>query len=89
MALSFSVHRIASLTQALPNELNRTQYAYVLADHERHPFAFPDNKMLADLPNVSLEGQDITHVNVPINIHGHKWHPYGFTLLITISSRSH
>ena len=69
-----SVHRIASLTQALPNELNRTQYAYVLADHERHPFAFPDNKMLADLPNVSLEGQDITHVNVPINIHGHKWH---------------
>ncbi|MDO6841482.1 response regulator [Paraglaciecola chathamensis] len=69
-----SVHRIASLTQALPNELNRTQYAYVLTDHERHPFAFPDNKMLADLPNVSLEGQDITYVSVPINIHGHKWH---------------
>jgi CheY-like chemotaxis protein/signal transduction histidine kinase len=73
-----SVHRIATLTQTLSNEFERAQYAYILTDHEQHSFAYPDNKVLLEMPNISSEGQDIPNLDMPLNVYGYKWRLWVF-----------
>ena len=68
-----TTHRIASLTQALPSELNREHYAYVLSDYQQGHYAFPDDKMLPDAPSFNTQRSEIPSLNVPLNIDGQQW----------------
>ena len=68
-----TVHQVASLTDALPNEAGREHFAYILADHEQNHYVFPDNKMLDSAPSVDAKRTDIPDLNVPLNILGNQW----------------
>ena len=72
-AYLITTHRVASLTQALPQELYNENYAYVLEDHEHNHYAYPDDKMLADIPINDAQRSDIPNLNVPLSILGQQW----------------